>query len=369
MKVVPLWGAIPSFPYDSFSQNLSELFSLPSVHIAHKKTEWLSHDQLLHGMGTHPVIQTLSLTPLTESLFFVMPKQGQQQLLELLLTKEQNPKRFYDESLQEGFFQFIFLSVLEQFNRSLPLGDLTAVLKPTYPLPESALAVDISIHAGHHQLWARLLISRALHSQLQHHFSQESTLNLTDPAVQSIPLSLHLEVGTTQLTSSQIGKIQTGDLVLLDRCGFDVAHQRGRAILTLGSTPLFDIRIKGHEAKIIEYAFYQEEKNPMRDEFPEDETPAEESPEEENPLWATESSEKGNNFIKEKDIPITITVEMGRIQMPLQKVAELKPGNVLDLSIPPSLGVNLTVGGKRIAKGELIQMGEVIGVKILKMSD
>lgn len=107
----------------------------------------------------------------------------------------------------------------------------------------------------------------------------------------------------------------------------------------------------------------------MRDEFPEDETPAEESPEEENPLWATESSEKGNNFIKEKDIPITITVEMGRIQMPLQKVAELKPGNVLDLSIPPSLGVNLTVGGKRIAKGELIQMGEVIGVKILKMSD
>jgi flagellar motor switch protein FliN/FliY len=44
----------------------------------------------------------------------------------------------------------------------------------------------------------------------------------------------------------------------------------------------------------------------------------------------------------------------------------LKPGNVLELSVRPEQGVDLSIGGKKVAKAELVKLGDVLGVKILE---
>jgi len=71
--------------------------------------------------------------------------------------------------------------------------------------------------------------------------------------------------------------------------------------------------------------------------------------------------------IASSEIPLTIIVEIGRVRMNLNKLLELVPGNVLDLAVHTDSGVRLFTGGKCIATGELVALGETVGVKITKI--
>ena len=46
---------------------------------------------------------------------------------------------------------------------------------------------------------------------------------------------------------------------------------------------------------------------------------------------------------------------------------DLKPGNLSELNVHPESGIDLIVNGSRIAKGELLQIGETLGVRITEM--
>lgn len=66
-------------------------------------------------------------------------------------------------------------------------------------------------------------------------------------------------------------------------------------------------------------------------------------------------------------VPVAIIAEIGRIQIPIQQLLQLEPGNMLDLNIHPERGVDLTINGKLIGRGELIRVGDVLGVRILRL--
>jgi len=395
-KIIPLWGSPPLFPWKDLSKKLAALFEQKSFEISHQKTQWLPPKEFTIGMGDDPLIQPFALSPLPGDFFWVMPLQSKKTLTTLLLTKDQKIDAFSEHTLQEGFFQFVCLSVCDTFNQNTPYGNLSASLIDDSTLPqEQALCIDISISCSGQTLWGRVICPRETQQSFKTHFAMEKPPLFSDPSYGSIPIGLHLEAGSTTMTAKQWTAVKPGDFVLLDRCTFNLENNRGNALLVLGSTPLFDIRIKDGEVKILEYALHQEE-GPMTDEFPEeDEIPIEESLEEEipadesleeepveeemldmeeetdkeSPLWATKGEDETEKLISSTEIPITITMEIGRVQMPLQKLTQLQPGNILDLSTNPQAGVYLTVGGKRVAKGELVQLGESLGVKILKIGD
>lgn len=65
-----------------------------------------------------------------------------------------------------------------------------------------------------------------------------------------------------------------------------------------------------------------------------------------------------------EDIPLTVVLEVGRIQMSIKKLLELQPGNMLELDIHPEAGVDMVVNGKKVARGELLKIGDAIGVRI-----
>ena len=128
--------------------------------------------------------------------------------------------------------------------------------------------------------------------------------------------------------------------------------------LSCGTKPRFRLRIKEGEGKIRDYAYSFEEMNmDEEEEFIENEMDAEEQA---PPATHTEHQD----LISADNVPLQITVEVCRMHMPLSKVLTLKPGNILELSQRPEEGVTLCVSGKAIAKGELIQVGDVLGVKI-----
>jgi flagellar motor switch protein FliN/FliY len=68
-----------------------------------------------------------------------------------------------------------------------------------------------------------------------------------------------------------------------------------------------------------------------------------------------------------KEIPIHLCVEIARIKMSLDKVLALKPGNLIELLVSPQQGVTITANGKAVARGELLLLGEALGVKITEL--
>jgi flagellar motor switch protein FliN/FliY len=67
------------------------------------------------------------------------------------------------------------------------------------------------------------------------------------------------------------------------------------------------------------------------------------------------------------DVPITLTVELGKINMPLEQLADLKPGMTLSLLRHAREPVELTSAGRLVARGELVQIDDVLGVRILNV--
>lgn len=64
------------------------------------------------------------------------------------------------------------------------------------------------------------------------------------------------------------------------------------------------------------------------------------------------------------DIPLTITVELGRTEMPIRKILELGPGAVIELDKLAGEPVDILANHKLIAKGEVVVIEENFGVRI-----
>jgi flagellar motor switch protein FliN len=64
------------------------------------------------------------------------------------------------------------------------------------------------------------------------------------------------------------------------------------------------------------------------------------------------------------EIPVTLTVELGRLNVTLGRLADLKPGDVLELGRHSREPVELTSGGRLVARGELILIDTELGVRV-----
>lgn len=67
------------------------------------------------------------------------------------------------------------------------------------------------------------------------------------------------------------------------------------------------------------------------------------------------------------DLPVSLTIELGRLSLSLAKIADLKTGDVLSLSRNSREPVELTSGDRLVARGELVQMDDQLGVRILQI--
>ena len=85
-----------------------------------------------------------------------------------------------------------------------------------------------------------------------------------------------------------------------------------------------------------------------------------------NPPQQILEGKKGGVNVNE--IPLNIVIEVGRVKTSVEKLMELQPGNMLELDLRPENGVDLVVNGRRIAKGELLRIGDTLGVRVLDIS-
>ena len=68
------------------------------------------------------------------------------------------------------------------------------------------------------------------------------------------------------------------------------------------------------------------------------------------------------------DIPLQIAVELARVPVTAEQVVSLRVGQVVDLNRVPGEPVELSVNGKVVARGELVEVEGHLGVRILSMA-
>ena len=64
------------------------------------------------------------------------------------------------------------------------------------------------------------------------------------------------------------------------------------------------------------------------------------------------------------DVPVTLTVELGRVNLTLTQLADLKPGDVVELNRHSRAPIELTSNGRLVARGELILIDTDLGVRV-----
>jgi flagellar motor switch protein FliN/FliY len=80
-----------------------------------------------------------------------------------------------------------------------------------------------------------------------------------------------------------------------------------------------------------------------------------------------EVNDQEENVNPLQSMPVTLTVEAARFKITLDKLMNMQPGNVLDLSVHPEQGVDLSVNGQKIGRAELVNLGETLGIRIIEM--
>jgi len=66
-------------------------------------------------------------------------------------------------------------------------------------------------------------------------------------------------------------------------------------------------------------------------------------------------------------IPVTLEVELCRIEVPLAELARLAPGSILPLAVDRSGQVTLRAGDRAMARGELVEVDGAVGVRIASL--
>jgi len=67
------------------------------------------------------------------------------------------------------------------------------------------------------------------------------------------------------------------------------------------------------------------------------------------------------------DIPVDVVIELGRRRMVLKEIASLDVDDIVELDQPMDRPLDLVVGGKVLARGELVMVGERVALRVTEL--
>ena len=396
---VPLTGNGPQFPWDAFSNHLAKLLDVDILQIKPTQIEWRGGDTVMSDIPNSCSL-AFAASGIAGSLIWAVSEADLNAFINIVV-KNKAPPFSLENSLRNSFLQFFGIEALEALRHS---GfDTKVTFQQVAEIPqidEEALCIDIEINLNHHCYSSRLIVPPTFRQSWIDHYADNATPYQQRQLSSAIDVTTHFEIGKTTIQQAEWLEVATGDFLLLDSCSYNPETGKGRALLTALGRPLFRCKLKGHVIKILEIPQLYEAKTsmeeqpddqneeeileeelfdddalpPLKEEFFDDDENApskkssqEEEDGEELPVASPPLETSPNDeIVPIEEIPLTLAVEVGRLQLSLQKLMELEPGNLIELNVAPSDGVDLIAEGKRVARGELLKVGDVLGVRILE---
>ena len=185
--------------------------------------------------------------------------------------------------------------------------------------------------------------------------------------LRSVKTWLRAEIGRAEVNAADVERLGSGDVVLLDELTARPDQGQGgtaRVRVGAGKAGWFESEIVveggGFRAKVGNVVLGDEARHGQEPSSVGNENePAAEAPQEEG------AAADGADLIN--DIPLQIVVELARIPVTAEQVVALKVGQVIDLNRVPGEPVELSVNGKVVARGELVEVEGHLGVRILSL--
>lgn len=186
---------------------------------------------------------------------------------------------------------------------------------------------------------------------------------------------LRAEIGQAEIASSDLEYIRVKDVVLLD--ALSTRPDRGEAGTATLRVGLGGSRVEAevfvedgqYKARVKDFILgepnFQRVLPPANDNEvftnPENEMP----PESEGNMDDANRPEGGDLLA---DIPLQLAVELARVPVTADEVVALKVGQVIELHRSPGEPVELSVNGKVVARGELVEVEGQLGVRVLSLA-
>jgi flagellar motor switch protein FliN/FliY len=67
------------------------------------------------------------------------------------------------------------------------------------------------------------------------------------------------------------------------------------------------------------------------------------------------------------DIPLTISIEIGRLKLKVRDLVRLTPNSVLELKKPAGEPLDICINGNHVARGEVVIVEQTAGVRIIEV--
>ena len=82
----------------------------------------------------------------------------------------------------------------------------------------------------------------------------------------------------------------------------------------------------------------------------------------------TTGSTAGNDINMILDIPVQLTVELGRARIPIKNILQLAQGSVVELEALAGEPMDVLVNGYLIAQGEVVVVNDKFGIRLRSLS-
>lgn len=352
------------FNFKDYAIEFEKAFNIKDVLFSVSSIQWKSNDNILEGMGENLVPLAFCFTPLKGNVYWVMSEKDITKLTSWILLKQKKEKEFISIPLQEGFYRYLILENLKIIERMEHFDNFSIKIVENIEAKETnAFCMDIQCKYEDKSCWGRLIISPSFRKSWKEYFS--SNISYIKTFNRSFEITLRADIAKTQLKTEDLQKINIGDFIVLDEVSLDPSSEKGLITLMIGNTPLFYAKIKDDKLKIVDYATYQKEEDFMPEEKIKKNN--EEPNEKETVSEVNDKAPLEEAYVSINDIKTTLTVEVARMKITLEKLLNIQPGNMLELSVTPKQPVNLSVNGQIIGKAELIQLGDILGVRILEI--
>lgn len=84
----------------------------------------------------------------------------------------------------------------------------------------------------------------------------------------------------------------------------------------------------------------------------------------EETVTEAQTGEASRNFDLLLDIPLEVSVEIGRTRLTIRELLHLGPGSVMELAKAAGEPLDVLVNGKPIARGEAVMVNDRFGVRL-----
>lgn len=407
---IPLLGQCPDFPLEEFKALLQEHFGCANLEVDISNPSMTQGEEALSHLGEGAKVLSFAASSIESPFFLALAQKDYDATVELFAFPGDKKGPAVPQSLRDGFFLFCLSRVLQQFPRLSFTPEMSYQYLGSDQQPQGpALSIDVGIRAGDGSLSARLILPEAFRKEWVSYFARRPSPSQRADALSAVPdLSLSLEVGRVRMSLEEWNGVENGDFIILDRCTADPGSQKGWINLSLNGKALFRGRFKKEGIKLAQFARNQERTpSDMANEYPEDDEDLygdeDESIEAEENLYSedeeeqtegfAESPEEAEDFLEDDEdevddeeateepagqvaerelvnldeLPVEVVVEVGRLKVSAKELMSLRPGNILETSISIESPVYLVANGKPVGKGELMKLGQVLGVRVSNM--